>query len=82
MRIGLAFARISVAAAALLAISPLSAAAAEHNVPNGIALSHYEGRVDAAREMNLTVVLKMHNSAEFDKVLDDLYDPASSRYHQ
>lgn len=76
-------AKVSIAALALLALSPLSAMAlAEHNVPLGLPYTHYEGRVDPAKEMNLTVVLKMHNRAEFDKLVEDLYDPASSRYHE
>jgi subtilase family serine protease len=70
-------------AAALLALSPLAGfSLPAHNVPNGVALAHYESRVDPAKEMNLTITLKMHDEAGFDRALEELQDPASSRYHQ
>jgi subtilase family serine protease len=76
-------AKASIAALALLALTPLPATAlSEHNVPIGLPMARYEGRVDQGKEMNLTVVLKIHNRAEFDKLVEDLYDPASSRYRQ
>ena len=53
----------------------------EHNVPKGIELAADRGRVDPIQELNLTVVLKMHNEAAFDKVLEDLYNPESPGYH-
>lgn len=71
------------AALALLTTFPVPARSMPaHNVPNGAVIGHYEGRVDPAKEMNLTIVLKRHNQAEFDKACEDLYDPASSRYQQ
>jgi subtilase family serine protease len=76
-------ARAPMAALALLALLPLTAAALHvHNVPNGVAIGHYEGRVDPAKEMNLTIVLKMHDGAQFDKAVEELYDPASASFHQ
>jgi subtilase family serine protease len=71
------------AALALLAVSSVPAfSLPAHNVPNGVGIAVDQGRVDAGAEMNLTVVLKMHNRAEFDKVVENLYDPASATYRQ
>jgi len=68
---------------ALLMLTPLAGVSMpRHNVPDGVGLGQYVGRVDPAKEMNLTITLKMHNEAEFDRVLEELYDPASTRYHQ
>jgi subtilase family serine protease len=76
-------ARASVAALALLSFSSISAAALPtRNVPAGVGVAADQGRVDPGKEMNLTVVLKMHNRAEFDKAVENLYDPASSSYRQ
>jgi subtilase family serine protease len=73
---------LSMAAAALF-LSPLAALAlSSHNVPRAVAIADYQGRVDPAKEMNLTIVLKMHDPAGFDKAVADLYDPASPRFHQ
>jgi subtilase family serine protease len=73
----------SAAIPALIAFAVMPVAAMPvHNVPNGVAIAHYEGRVDPAKEMNLTIVLTLHNQAEYDQAYEDLYDPASSRYHQ
>lgn len=75
--------QVAAAALALVALSPMPAISLPaHNVPGGVAIGHYEGRVDPAKEMNLTIVLKMHDRAGYDKAVEDLYDPASSRYHQ
>ncbi len=75
--------RAAIAVMALIALSPFSASAlSKHNVPAGLAFTHSEGRVDAGKEMNLTIVLKLHNQSDFDKLVEDLYDPESSRYHQ
>ena len=65
-----------------LSASQRAIALPEHNVPGGVAIASDQGRVDAGKELNLTVLLKLHNAAEFDKVVEDLYDPASSTYHQ
>jgi len=74
---------VCVAALALLVFSPIPARSLPaHNVPTGLAVAMDQGRVDPAKEMNLTVALKMHDRAGFDKVVEDLYDPASSIFHQ
>jgi hypothetical protein len=53
-----------------------------HNVSTGLAMASDQGRVDPNKEMNLTVVLKLHNRAAFDKAVEDLYDPASPTFRQ
>ncbi|MGA2539761.1 MAG: S53 family peptidase, partial [Terracidiphilus sp.] len=53
-----------------------------HNVSAGLAMASDQGRVDPNKEMNLTVVLKLHNRAAFDKAVEDLYDPASPTFRQ
>jgi subtilase family serine protease len=79
-RLGFAW---TAAALALLAMAPLAAVSmTPHNVPDGVAIGHYEGRVDSAKEMNLTITLKMHNEADFDRAYEEVYDPASSRYQK
>jgi subtilase family serine protease len=75
--------RVSVAALALFALCPLSVLSlTPRNVPDGVRLAVDKGRVDPIQEVNLTVVLKMQNRAAFDKVLEELYDPASPIFHQ
>lgn len=75
--------QLAAAALALLVLSPSPAVSLPvHNVPGGVAIGHYEGRVDPGKEMNLTVVLKMHDRAGFDNAVEELYDPASSRFRQ
>jgi subtilase family serine protease len=51
------------------------------NVPKAVGLATDLGRVDPTKEINLTVVLKLHNEAEYDKEVEALYDPASPTYH-
>ena len=72
-------------ALALLSLSLLASrpaiALTERNVPKGVAISADRGRVDPNQEFNLTVVLKLHNEAEFNKVVEDLYNPESPSYH-
>jgi subtilase family serine protease len=72
-------------ALALLSLSLLAPrpaiALSDHNVPKGVEISSDRGRVDPNQEFNLTVILKLHNEAAFDKVVEDLYDPKSSNYH-
>jgi subtilase family serine protease len=68
---------------AMIALAPTAAISLPvHNVPAGVATATDKGRVDPAREMNLTVVLKLHNRANFDQEVENLFDPASPRYHQ
>jgi subtilase family serine protease len=74
------------AALALLSLSPLSSQPAfalqEHNVAKAVSLANDLGPVDPNQIQTLTIVLKTHNEAEFDKAIEDLYDPESSSYHQ
>jgi len=74
------------AALALLSLSPLAAqpalAQAAHNVSKAVNIAADLGRVDRNQPQTLTVVLKTHNEAEFDKAVEDLYNPESSSYHQ
>jgi subtilase family serine protease len=74
---------------ALLLVSSLSLVSArpaqalpQHNVPAAVPAATDRGRVDPSNELNLTVVLKLHNQAEFDSAVEALYDPASPTYHQ
>lgn len=69
-------------AAALLTSSYSLAELPAHNVPRAVAFAKDQGRVNASNEVSLTVVLKPHNEAEYDKAVDALYDPASPTYHQ
>jgi subtilase family serine protease len=73
----------SFAAMALLTLSTLSTfALPTHNVPIGLATATDQGRVNANTELNLTVVLTLHNRAQFDKAVEALYDPASATFRQ
>jgi len=73
----------SLAALAVLALSTVSVLALPaHNVPTGLPLATDQGRVDPASEFNLTVVLKLHNRADFDKAVAELYDPASPTFRE
>jgi subtilase family serine protease len=78
--------KASWAAIALLSLPILAArpaiAITEHNVPKGVQISADRGPVDPNQELNLTVILKLHNQAAFDKVVEDLYDPESANYHR
>jgi len=51
-----------------------------HNVPAGLGRADYVGRVDPAKVINLTVILKMHDQAAFDRAVEALYDPASPTF--
>ncbi len=78
--------RAPLAALALLTISfstPKAASALPaHNVPQAVALASDQGRVNPDKELNLTVVLKLHNEAEYDQAVENLYNPASPTYHR
>ncbi len=52
-----------------------------NNVPAGTRQARDLGPVDSAREINITVQLKLQNQDAFDKVVDALYDPASPTFH-
>jgi subtilase family serine protease len=72
-------------ALALAALSLLLAQSAKslpvHNVPKAIEVAQDLGSVDSTKEINLTVVLQLHNSAAYDEAVEALYDPASPTYH-
>jgi len=77
---------ISLAALAVITLSPLSArqaaALAEHNVPKGVSLAEDHGRVPSDTEQTFTVILKLHDQAGYDRAVDELYNPESPTYHQ
>jgi subtilase family serine protease len=76
-------AKAAVAALALFALSPFTAfALPAHNVPEGLALAADQGRVDPGQEVNLTLVLALHDRAGFDRAVEALYDPASPTFHE
>ena len=52
------------------------------NVPNSVRKADDLGLVDFAKEINITVHLKLQNEAAFDKAVDALYDPASPTFHK
>jgi subtilase family serine protease len=68
----------------LLATAGSSAYAREaaNNVSPGIQLSRDLGLADAAKEINITVHLKLNDKAAFDKAVDALQNPASPTYHK
>jgi len=57
------------------------ARAAASNVPAGIQVSQDLGPADRAREINITVHLKLNDKASFDRAVDALYDPTSPAFH-
>ncbi|MFC5864098.1 protease pro-enzyme activation domain-containing protein [Acidicapsa dinghuensis] len=65
-----------------LSTSSVSTALPSHNVPKAVELATDRGRVNPTNEINLTVVLKLHNQAAYDKAVEALYDPASPTFHQ
>jgi len=65
----------------VLSSRPASALPA-HNTPKAIQIANDLGRVDPATELNLTLVLQLHNADEYDKAVEALYDPASPTFHQ
>ena len=78
--------RASLTALALLSLTAAAfrpaVALPANNVPKGLAIATDRGRVEAGQEINLTLVLKLQNRAEFDRAVENLYDPASSTYHE
>ena len=52
------------------------------NVSGVVALGTDLGRVKPGKEINLTVVLQLHNQDDYDKAVEALYDPESPTYHQ
>jgi subtilase family serine protease len=80
IKIGTSLSALAIVSLSLLTSLPAKALPS-HNVPKAVALANDLGRVEPAKELNLTVVLKLHNSAEYDKAVEALYDPASPTYH-
>jgi subtilase family serine protease len=72
----------SVMFTALLIAPAAFAQRAANNVPDGLRQANDLGLVDFAKEINITVHLKLQNEAAFDKVVDALYDPASPTFHK
>ena len=58
------------------------ARAAANNVSPGIQLSRDLGLADPAKEINITVHLRLNDKAAFDRAVDDLQNPASTTYHK
>jgi subtilase family serine protease len=71
-----------VAVATLMLGSLMSLALPAHNVPRAVEFATDLGRLSPDAELNLTVVLKLHNQAEYDQLVESLYDPSSSHYHK
>jgi subtilase family serine protease len=62
--------------------SSVHAQPVEDNVSKGIRYSSDLGPVDPSTEINVTVHLKLPKQAEFDKAVDELYDPESPTFHK
>ena len=79
-------AKTSWAALSLFSFSPLAVhhalAQSTPNVSKASAIATDLGPTDRNQSQTLTVILKKHNKAAFDKAVDDLYDPTSANYHQ
>ena len=60
----------------------IAASQSSPNVSRVVALGNDLGRVEPSREINLTVVLQLHNPAAYVNAVEALYDPASPTYHQ
>ena len=56
-------------ALALLSLGGVALALPEHNVPRAVEFAADHGRVSSSKEINLTVVLKLHNEADYDKAV-------------
>lgn len=72
----------AVAALFLLPSIAPGAALPEHNVSHGIQIAADQGRVAVNKEQTLTVFLKLHNQAAYDKAVDDMYRPGSPTFHK
>ena len=77
----------SAAALSLMAIAVLTTSVATgqrltNNVGEGIHRASDLGRIDPAKEINITVQLKLRDEAAFNKVVDALYDPSSPTFHK
>jgi subtilase family serine protease len=52
-----------------------------NNTPRFVSTATNLGRANAAETMEVTVWLKPRNGGELDSLAEELYDPASSKYH-
>jgi subtilase family serine protease len=78
--------KASSAVLALLSVFALCSSQAQtasaSNVAKGLKLAKDLGRVDSKQEQFLTVMLKLHDQAGFDKAVEELYDPQSASFHK
>jgi len=63
--------------ALLLAVPAFAQSASSRTVPNTQTL----GPEDASKQITVTVWLKTHNQAAFDKLVREMYQPGSATYH-
>jgi subtilase family serine protease len=79
-------AKASTAALAVLSAFGLCSGQAEAAtnaaVAKGLQFATDQGRVASNKEQVLTVMLKLHNQAAFDKAVEELYDPESPSFHK
>lgn len=68
-------------ALSLTSLGESAQALSASNVPKAVAFAADHGRVNAAKEINLTIVLKLHNQAAYDRAVEALYDPKSPTFH-
>jgi subtilase family serine protease len=67
---------------ALLSAPAAVAQRVANNIPGGIHQGSDLGRIDPAKQVNITVHLQLQNQAAFDKLVDALYDPESPTFHK
>ncbi len=53
-----------------------------NNVPRFVKAAKLVGPTDSTKTIDVMIWLKVRNQAALDKLVDDLYDPESSKYHQ
>lgn len=75
------FLSFALAAGLSLAVPPVMALNAEHNVAPDVSSAVDLGPVDPAETMKVTVIVKNPNQAAFAAAIDKLYDPSSPTYH-
>jgi subtilase family serine protease len=75
--------KASLAVLTLTAINPHDADAQTASIGRtGLELASDRGRVAPAQEQTITVLLKLHDQADFDQAVSDLYDPQSPSFHK
>jgi subtilase family serine protease len=67
-------------ALSLFAFGTAAVALPANNVPRAVGLAADHGRTSSSKEVNLTVVLKLHNQGEYDSAVEALYDPKSPTF--